>query len=351
MDKIPFIYVLYSGKLYGTERMTINTAKGLCFEYSSIILTPAGLVLAAAAERGIDTKCFANNLDLICYLNYYLVRYRKLVFVTTSVSQLIFILLCNLFYRRQIIHLHMVHGGTEENLSYARKSLLNNLPVQLIAVSNYVRERLKIHGVNSQKIQVIENFLLASEIENIPKRSPFQKPGITEVIIVSRLDPIKKIDLLFDTLDFLPQLNSLNFCIFGFGKDMEKLKRKAKAKYPQVVLKGFSENIFAAMANSDLLLHLCPVEPFGLVILEAMAVGLPVLVPNQGGTKALVEDGISGFQFLANDPKDLARYLLKLQHSPPELLNSIVKNARKTLESEYSDLKGINAYRRLIIFD
>ena len=101
------------------------------------------------------------------------------------------------------------------------------------------------------------------------------------------------------------------------------------------------------MANYDLLLHLCPVEPFGLAILEAMAVGLPVLVPNQGGTKDLVKHNISGFQFNANDKNDLARCLTELQQTSPESLNSIVKNAYQTAASQYSEEQGIAAYHQL----
>ena len=41
--------------------------------------------------------------------------------------------------------------------------------------------------------------------------------------------------------------------------------------------------VAAAIADADLLVHLCPVEPFGLAILEAMAAAVPVLVPNSGG--------------------------------------------------------------------
>lgn len=351
MDKIPFIHILYSSQLYGTERMTINIAKGLSHEHLSTILTPDGSVLAEAAHRSIATKCFDNNWDLVSRIKFYLVRHQKLVFVTTSVSQSILIMLCNLFYRRQVVHLHMVHGGTEEYLSYGRKSLLNNLPVKLIAVSDYVRERLESHGVNPKKIQVIENFLLTSEIEKIPKRQPFCAAGINRVIVVSRLDPIKKVDLLFDTLDSFPELSDLAFCVFGFGKDMEKLKAKAQTSYPQVILKGFSKNVFKTMANSDLLLHLCPVEPFGLAILEAIAIGLPVLVPNQGGTKILIEDNISGFHFNANDKQDLGLSLLKLQQTSPKILNSVVKNAQANLIDRYSEIKGINSYRRLIKFN
>ncbi|MCC0178503.1 glycosyltransferase family 4 protein [Waterburya agarophytonicola K14] len=351
MDKIPFIHILYSGQLYGTERMTLNIAKGLSHEHLSTILTPDGLILAEAANRSIVTKSFEGNWDLVSRIKFYLVRHQKLVFATTSVSQSILIMLCNLFYRRQVVHLHMVHGGAEEYLSYGRKSLFNNLPVKLIAVSNYVRERLESHGVNPKKIQVIENFLLASEIEKIPKRQPFGKEGIHGVIVVSRLDPIKKVDLLFDTLDSFPELSDLRFHIFGFGKDMEKLKTKAAANYPQVILKGFSKDVFKAMANSDLLLHLCPVEPFGLAILEAIAIGLPVLIPNQGGTKTLVEDNISGFHFNANDAQDLGLSLLKLQQTSPAILNSVVKNAQVRLINRYLETQGINSYRRLIKFD
>ena len=44
------------------------------------------------------------------------------------------------------------------------------------------------------------------------------------------------------------------------------------------------------MAEADLLVHTCPAEPFGLVILEAMAVNLPVLVTDAAGWSAIVQD-------------------------------------------------------------
>ncbi len=101
------------------------------------------------------------------------------------------------------------------------------------------------------------------------------------------------------------------------------------------------------MANAALLLPLGPVEPCGLVILEAMAVGIPVLVPARGGTGIIVEHGISGFQFRANDEKNLAFWLIKLQQVSPQLLNSVVSNARKILKSRFSEQRGIAAYRYL----
>ena len=349
LNPIPCIYVLHSGQLYGTERMAMVTVRGISSSnMKSILLAPPGPILAEAEDRGIATQCFKHNWDLVRYLKSYLVQYQKLVFITTGVFQSILIIVGNLFYRRQIVHLHIVHGGTDEELSYARKSLLNYLPVKLVAVSEFVRDRLQAHRVRPQQIETIENFLLKSQIETMPKRQSFTNPGINRIVIVSRLDPIKRVDLLFDALDSCPRLDRLEFRILGLGRDMERLKKRATEYHTQVVLEGFSARVLETMANSDLLLHLCPVEPFGLVILEAMAVGIPVLVPDRGGTGIIVKHNISGFQFRANDEQDLASWLVKLQQAPADLLNYIVKNAHKTLTSQFSEQRGIKAYYRLL---
>ena len=223
--------------------MAMITVRGIAPEFQSILLAPPGPILAEAEERGIPTQCFKHKWDLVRYLKSYLVQYQKLVFVTTGVFQSILIIVGNFFYRRQIVHLHIVHGGTDEGLSYARKSWLNYLPVKLIAVSEFVRDRLQAHGVRPQQIETIENFLSKSQIETIRKRQPFTKSGINRIVIVSRLDPIKRVDLLFDALDFCPRLKSIQFRIFGLGRDMERLKKRATEYHPQVVLDGKNDLI------------------------------------------------------------------------------------------------------------
>lgn len=348
MDKIPFVYVLFSGQLYGTERMAIVTAQGISGKYQPILLTPPGLVLAEAEQHQITTQCFDSNWQMAGQLKFYLANNPKLVFVTTRILHSLIIVIFNSFYRRQITHLHVVHGGANEKLSYSRKSLLNPFSLKLIAVSEFVRDRLLSYGVRFQKIEVIENFLLESQIETIPKRQSFTTPGIKRVIIVSRLEPIKRIDLLLDALDFAPALNSLEFRIFGFGSQMKQLQTRVISGNHPVLFEGFSLKILELMANSDLLLHLCPVEPFGLAILEAMAVGLPVLVPDRGGAELLVEDGVSGFQFSADDEQDLALTLEKVGRTYPMMLNSIVDNARKVLKNRFSEHRAISAYLKLL---
>jgi glycosyltransferase involved in cell wall biosynthesis len=245
-------------------------------------------------------------------------------------------------------HLHVVHGGTDERLSYGRKRLLNRAKVTMVAVSEFVRSRLLANGVAEKRIRVVENFLPASRTNAVPRRAAFDSTGIRRIIVISRLDPIKRVDLLLETLDRHPDLGSLPVRIFGTGSDEELLRERVRLHHANVTLEGFHPSVESEIATSDLLLHLCPAEPFGLAILEAMAAGVPVLVPSSGGASSLVTEGRSGFHFQANDADSLASKLRELAAAPASLLNGIVAGGHEALATRFSPGARIADYQRLI---
>jgi len=57
-------------------------------------------------------------------------------------------------------------------------------------------------------------------------------------------------------------------------------------------------------------------EPFGIVALEAMAAGVPVVVSDAGGLPEVVENGVTGITTYAGNPNSLADGLLRLLHEP-----------------------------------
>ena len=348
-NSIPLIYALHSGNLYGTERMALATACGLAAQFRPVIMAPPGPALEETNRLGLQGVPFSGALQFAASLRRLLSRPKRVVFLATGVMHSSVYLALNQLYRRGTSHIHLVHGGAEERLSYGRKKKLNGRPVRFVAVSSYVRERLIANGVNAGQISVVENFLPDLQINTAPRRAPFQKPGIRRVIVISRLDAEKRVDVLLDALERHPDLREFEFHVYGSGWDAEALRQRAGSANLPVKFAGFSTQIASELAASDLLLHLCPTEPFGLAILEAMAARVPVLAPDAGGAGSLVTDEISGFHFHANDPDHLANRLQYVNGLAVSRLNQVICESQRSLRNRFSEQVGIGEYRRLIL--
>jgi glycosyltransferase involved in cell wall biosynthesis len=342
-----FLYALHSGNLYGTERMALYTLDGLREAFTPVLFAPPGPALAEARRLGMEIVEFNGAAEFAWRLRPWIAGHPRIAFAATGVVHSLAFIAWNLFYRRRAVHLHLVHGGADELESYGRKKRLNGQAVQFIAVSDFVRERLIAHDVRPEQISVVGNFLPDERIAAAPRRPAFAGGGIRHATVVSRVDPIKRIDLLLDAMDHHPELNDFPVRVFGTGWDLDTLRARAKASHPNVVFEGFSGQVAEVLAGSDVLLHLCPTEPFGLAILEAMAAGLPVLVPDQGGAAGLVEDGISGFRFKADDADALAVRLGQLRQLQAAELNAVVHAADQRLKTCYSSSACLQNYRNL----
>jgi glycosyltransferase involved in cell wall biosynthesis len=346
--KTLLIYALHSGGLYGTERMALATAAGLQDNFEIVVFAPAGAALVEARRLGFVARAFGSPLDFARQLRPFFARNQKLAFIATGVVHSLAAVIWNKLYRRQLTHLHVVHGGADELLSYGRKRKLNSADLTFVAVSDFVRTRLIAHGVRADKIVVVENFLTGDHLLRCPKRGVFDQRGLTRLLVISRVDPIKRIDLLLQALDQTPELGAVSIRVLGTGWDLEALRARAAKRNPNVTFVGFSAAVATELAAADLLVHLCPDEPFGLAILEAMAAGVPVLVPNSGGAGSLVEDGATGFHFQANNAASLAAQIRKLLDAAPETLNGVVAGGRQSLAQRFSQAAGIANYRQLL---
>ena len=87
-------------------------------------------------------------------------------------------------------------------------------------------------------------------------------------------------------------------------------------------------------------------EAFGLVVLEAMASGLPVIVSNLPGVRTLVEEGVNGFKVPVNDPQTLAQRIRELMEDKSLCSNMGQKSREKVLES-YAWDKAISRIERV----
>lgn len=81
-----------------------------------------------------------------------------------------------------------------------------------------------------------------------------------------------------------------------------------------VRLEGFVDDVFGVLRTFDVLVHASTVpEPFGQVIVEGMAAGVPVVATRGGGPSEIVTDGENGLLYDAGDTEALASLLRRLQ--------------------------------------
>ena len=79
-----------------------------------------------------------------------------------------------------------------------------------------------------------------------------------------------------------------------------------------VQLLGFQTNIPLWMQAMDVVVHASDHEPFGLVVIEAMALGKPVVAANSGGPREIINEGVDGLLSPFGDSKSLAGALISL---------------------------------------
>jgi glycosyltransferase involved in cell wall biosynthesis len=85
----------------------------------------------------------------------------------------------------------------------------------------------------------------------------------------------------------------------------------------RVTFSGFREDVAAELSRLDILVHASVVpEPFGRVVVEGMAAGLPVIATGQGGPAEIIENEVNGLLVPPNDTAALAHALRRLADRP-----------------------------------
>jgi glycosyltransferase involved in cell wall biosynthesis len=122
--------------------------------------------------------------------------------------------------------------------------------------------------------------------------------------------------------------------MFGEAAYVERLRRQIGSLdlADRVELRGFRGDVWAELAQLDVLVHASTSpEPFGQVVLEGMAAGLPVVAAVPGGPAEFMVDGVDGLLTPSGSVEALAAALLRLA-GDPALRHRLGQNARTVAE-------------------
>lgn len=314
-----------------------------------LILSPAGAFQERLARMGIPGCSVRGKLDLARTLAREIRCRSEVAFFATAIWHSLLFAALKARAQRRTASFQFVMGGTNERDAFSHKRCLNPLDVTFICPTAFMREKPGSHGVDESRVQVIPHFLSAGYAEQILLKLPIRRDGIHSAVVVSRVEPIKRIDVLLDALDRTPELSGFPIRILGTGSLLEDYRERARRNIPNVSFVGFTDHAFKESRDADLLHHLCPEVPGGLAVIEGLATRSPVLVADSGGTASIVKGGQSGYFFRGNGPRSLADELLQLRRTPAEELDRVAGNARASFGSTYCESRVVDRFRSLIL--
>ena len=135
------------------------------------------------------------------------------------------------------------------------------------------------------------------------------------IVCLARLEPEKGLDTLIDAMEIVAKsLPAARCLIAGEGSLVGCLNaRLTRLTEPgSVRLLGFVENPLSLLAAADLCVLPSVAEPFGLSLIEAMALGVPIVSTRAGGPMEIVQDGKTGLLSPPGDAQSLASNVLSI---------------------------------------
>ncbi|MCL6730151.1 glycosyltransferase [Sphingomonas hankyongi] len=181
-----------------------------------------------------------------------------------------------------------------------------------IAVSTAaVHDLAKLSGMPEKSFTVVHNPILSAPATPAEKKRAEQlwPEGKKRILSVGSFVPVKNHALLIDALANVHSACGASLMILGEGDCRQALQEMVRARgiADRVAMPGFAINPTAYFENADLFVLSSNHEAYSLVLVEAMAAGLPVVSTDCGGPREILDHGRFGRLVPVGDAPALAQ--------------------------------------------
>ncbi|MGQ9873361.1 glycosyltransferase family 4 protein [Leptodesmis sp.] len=201
-----------------------------------------------------------------------------------------------------------------------------------LCTSTAMMQALTEHGIERVDLwqRGVDTELFQPHLASWEMRSRLSQghPDNPLLLYVGRLSAEKEIDRIKPVMEAIP---GARLALVGDGPYRQALEKHFEGTPTHFVgyLQGLE--LGAAFASADAFIFPSRTETLGLVLLEAMAAGCPVVAARSGGIPDIVEDGVNGFLFDPNDENGAIAATQRLFANPQERDN-LRHNARREAE-------------------
>ncbi len=219
-------------------------------------------------------------------------------------------------------YLHHYGFGSLEGLIWELLKLAHNQAELNLCTSTAMVQELIDHGIERVDLwqkgvdtELFQPYLVSRQMRNRLSQGHPEHPLL---LYVGRVSAEKQIDQIKPVLEAIPQAR---LAIVGDGPHREALETHFQGTPTHFVgyLQGLE--LAAAFASADAFIFPSRTETLGLVLLEAMAAGCPVVAAASGGIVDIVTDGLNGYLFDPQATDGLIDATLRLLGSQEEREN------------------------------
>lgn len=237
------------------------------------------------------------------------------------------------------------HGGRWKGKLYTALELATNFRLGgYIVVSETVRDAVQLARRNSPVFLIYNAIGLDANSISGDRQWLAETFGIPRealvCLAVGRLVWAKGYEDLLDAMRMVVAENSSLYClVIGDGELRASLEEKIRRNnlVNRVILAGYQprDTVLAALKASDIFVMPSRQEGTPLALLEAAAMGVPILASACGGIPEMVRDGEQALLVPPGNSPMLAQALLRLAKDP-ELRARLVRNARARVQQSFS---------------
>lgn len=248
--------------------------------------------------------------------------------------------------------IHATEAGRNSGINGETQKYINDTEWMLtyessevIVNSNYMKSELqRLFGLPFEKINVVPNGVNLNQFNGIERDYDFRRKFAMDnekiILFMGRLVYEKGIQNLIAAMPkILANYHDAKLIVAGKGGMIDELRNQVKALGlgDKVYFTGYlaSKDVQKMYKCADVSVFPSTYEPFGIVALEAMLSGTPVVVSDIGGLNEIVDHGVNGMKSYAGNANSLADSILTLLFDH-KLCDTVTKNAKLKVKNEYN---------------
>ena len=250
---------------------------------------------------------------------------------------------CVMFHTIGAVKNDMKVGQSEPKLRLQTERYLANNCRRIIAATTHERDQLvQYYAAAPENIGVVPcgvNLELFKPMDKSAARLHFNLNGEKVLLYVGRMDPLKGVENLLHATRALKEYFPIKLVAVGGGDQSQPELKRLRKLSAELQIED-SVSFMGSMRQEELpplynAADVCVVpsyyESFGLVALESLACGTPVVASRVGGISNVVRDGETGYILEENRPQFLTETIAKLFSNQSPCMNS-AELIRETVE-------------------